>query len=617
MIADMNWFTELANKIPAGEPQTINDSKTPSGRVHVGALRGVIIHDTVFRVLKQRGVPVRYVFGVDDYDPLDEIPAGEREHFEKYLGAPLCNVPPPAGSAAPDMAEHYIREFFDVFRELGVEPEKYRMRDHYRSGKLNEAIDAILGKAAIVREVYRKVSGSQRPDNWYPFQTVCEKCGRIGTTEVTSYDGKEVEYTCRPNLVKWARGCGHHGKVSPFDGRGKLPWKLEWVAKWKTFPVTIEGAGKDHNTKGGARDVSAHCLKEIFGQKAPLNIPYEFFLVGGAKMSSSKGLGATAREMADFLPPEVLRFLILRTQPQRPLNVSLDEEFIIKLFNDFDRAHHRAFHDPNAPDDDKQIYFLSEIQSEGDYYGANFHIVETLVQMPHLNLASEIHKRKGSPLNAIEQEHLSRRVQAAQYWLEHYAQEDEKLRLQETLPARAQDLTAAQRAFLHSLAEALAATPWLDDALQVKIFDVARLTPIDQPSAFQAIYRVLIDKESGPKAGSFIGFLDQEFVINRFKELPYSEADVWRQTGIPVDEFIAWIEKERARIQSSGSYYNPFSDGSGLYGIDFHVIQTDSKTYRKRVLYDPASWNFKDVDEFVRYLYADSKLSFNKIPKTP
>src|SRR6185503_11846074 len=108
----MFWTEDVAAKC-AG-PQVINDSKTPSGRVHVGALRGVLIHDAVFRTLKERAVPVRYLFGVDDYDPVDEIPAGQAEHFEKYLGAPLCNVPPPPGSTASDMAEHFIGEFFDV-----------------------------------------------------------------------------------------------------------------------------------------------------------------------------------------------------------------------------------------------------------------------------------------------------------------------------------------------------------------------------------------------------------------------------------------------------------------------------------------------------------------------
>ena len=289
----MLWCDQLVENI-AG-PQTINDSKTPSGRAHVGALRGPLIHDAIFRTLQAKGVPVRYLFGCDDYDPVDEIPYGEREHFEKYLGAPLCNVPPPPGSAATDMADHYIAEFWGVFKELGIHPEFYRMRDIYRSGRFNEAIDVILRHAHVVRRIYKEVSGAEKPDTWHPFQVICESCGRIGTTEVTAYDGKEVSYECRKDMVKWAQGCGHRGKMPPFDGRGKLPWKLEWCAKWKTFPVTIEGAGQDHSTKGGSRDVARACLKAIFGQDPPLNCPYDFFLVGGAKMSSSKGVGVSSR----------------------------------------------------------------------------------------------------------------------------------------------------------------------------------------------------------------------------------------------------------------------------------------------------------------------------------
>src|SRR6185436_8070082 len=130
----MLWFADIARDVDAGRPHVINDSKTPSGRVHVGALRGVILHDAVYRALKGRDIPVRYLYGVDDYDPLDEIPKGQDEHFVKYLGQPLCNVPPPPGSPASDMAEHFISEFFGVFDEIGVEVERYRMRDQYRSG---------------------------------------------------------------------------------------------------------------------------------------------------------------------------------------------------------------------------------------------------------------------------------------------------------------------------------------------------------------------------------------------------------------------------------------------------------------------------------------------------
>ena len=582
----MLWCDKLAERVSG--PQLINDSKTPSGRVHVGALRGVLIHDAVFRTLKDRGIPVRYTFGVDDYDPLDELPAGHAEFFRPYLGAPLCQVPPPPGSSAPDVAEHYIAEFFDIFQELGVEAETYRMRDIYRSGRFNEAIDAILNNAAKVREVYKTVSNSERPDTWYPFQVVCEACGRIGTTEVSDYDGKEVTYTCRPDLVDWATGCGHVGKVSPFDGRGKLPWKLEWTAKWQTFGITIEGAGKDHNTKGGSRDVSAACLRTIFGQPPPLNIPYEFFLVGGAKMSSSKGIGVSARNMADFLPPELLRFVMIRTQPKQPVNFSPDERSVIKIFNDFDRFHTRTYHDPKVSPDDRRVYQLSQIAAQSDFYAADFQLVATVAQLPHLDLAGEVEKRKGAPLTQTERAQLARRAQAARYWLEHYASPEERIVLQDTLPERAGELTASQRAFLHQLADRLPGVVWEDSALQTAVFDVARLTPIAPAQAFKALYRVLLDRDSGPKAGNLLAFLDRDFLLKRLQELPYDQQAFWQETAISREDFDAWTAEHRSHITqltAEAKLGQAQPEALVRLGIvEYTVVFDDNKTHLRRVL---------------------------------
>ena len=577
----MFWCDKLVEALSG--PQTINDSKTPSGRAHIGALRGPLIHDAIFRTLQSKGVPVRYLFGVDDYDPVDEIPYGQAEIFAKYLGAPLCNVPPPPGSNASDMAEHFISEFFSVFADLGIRPEFYRMRDIYRSGKFNEAIDQILRKADVVRRIYKEVSGSERPETWHPFQVICENCGRIGTTEVTAYDGTNVTYSCKPYLVKWAKGCGHEGKMSPFDGKGKLPWKLEWCAKWKTFPVTIEGAGRDHSTKGGSRDVSAACLRAIFGQEPPLNCPYDFFLVGGAKMSSSKGIGVTSRDMADFLPPEVLRFLMIRTPPRQHVNFEATEVHILKAFNEFDRAKHRYFHDANLKPDDKRIYELAQVTPEPDYWTADFQLVTALIQMPHLDAVKELEKRKGSPFTELERKHLDLRMRAATYWLEHYATEEEKTHLQETLPARANGLSAAQRGFLHILAGLLREANWQDEALQITVFNSARKTPIDQPSAFKAIYRVLLDRESGPKAGNLLSFLDREFVIKRCSEVPWSEGEFLNETGLTVEGFEQFLSMEKAKITSITALYRPILDDPGNSVVEFQIAMTDGKMHCRRV----------------------------------
>lgn len=602
----MFWCDRIVEGIEG--PQIINDSKTPSGRAHVGALRGPLIHDALFRTLKARGVTVRYLFGVDDYDPVDEIPYGQAEHFAKYLGAPLCNTPPPPGSKATDMADHFITEFFGIFSELGVHPEFYRLRDIYRAGKFDEAIAAILQKADVVRRIYKDISGATRPDNWYPFQVICENCGRIGTTVVSAFDGKEVTYKCEPKLVKWATGCGHTGKVSPFKGNGKLPWKLEWCAKWRVLPVTIEGGGPDHSTKGGARDVAAACVREIFGQEPPLNCPYEFFLVGGAKMSSSKGIGVSAREMANFLPPDILRFLLIRTPPRQPVNFEPSETYIIKLFNEFDRFHHKYYHDPKVTLDDTRIYELSQVEPEPDHWLADFQLVTALTQMPHLNVIRELEIRKGTPFSPLERKHLEFRIRAARYWVENHASEEEKTRVQERLPSRAQELSASQCAFLHILAKQLSQSKWSDDELQRCVFNAARLTPIDQPSAFRAIYRVLLDRTNGPKAGNLLSFLDRDFVVRRCYEVHVNHLDFWMETGITDEEFEQWLAEEKNNIVSLSAKFafssvgrdlpvNPvgrhYEHGLGI--IEFFAKKTDEKTHCKRVIFE----RFKSLDTSV------------------
>jgi lysyl-tRNA synthetase, class I len=201
---------------------------------------------------------------------------------------------------------------------------------------MNEHIDLFLKNAHLVRESYLQVSKAQRADNWYPFQVICEKCQKIATTVTTDYNGTEVFYTCQPNATDWVKGCGHSGWISPFDGNGKLPWKVEWVAKWQVVGVTIEMAGKDHSQKGGSRDVANSISRKVLNKQPPMHSAYEFILINGTKMSSSKGVGASAKEVADLLPPELLRFLMLRTQPRTAINFSPNYETTTRLFRDYD-----------------------------------------------------------------------------------------------------------------------------------------------------------------------------------------------------------------------------------------------------------------------------------------
>ena len=571
----MSWLDDILKKLPERELHVINDAKSPSGPPHVGSLRGVIIHDAVYKFLRDKGINVKYIFGSDDYDPLDELPAGyPHELFESYLGKPLAKVPAPEDSDHSDLAMHFISGFFKIFDELGVEAEKYYMREYYESGFFNEAIDIILTKADVIREIYWKVSKSERPDNWYPFQVVCEKCGRIGTTEVIDYDGKEVTYVCREDKVSWAKGCGHVGKVSPFDGNGKMPYKVEWAAKWKYFGVTIEGAGKDHNTKGGSRDIANAISRQVFGYEPPVNIPYGFFLMGGAKMSSSKGIGASARQMADFLPPEILRYLMLATQPKREVNFEPSEKYITKLFNDFDKLHHKVIHGETLEEWEDTIYRLSQVFYKEPYEVLEFSLIVTLIQLPYIDIYKAAEERFGRALTEIEKKVLERRVQAARYWLENIAPEEDKMELQQTLPERAKELSALQVAFMHRLADKIEQKQYDEEQLQSEIFETARTTPIKAQEAFKALYIAFLNKESGPKAGRLLAYLDRDFVLRRLRELPLNEEEFLLKSSVDLNEFKQWVEKNKQKIQAKVEEIKTF-DKYGHAFVELPYIQKD------------------------------------------
>ena len=67
------------------------------------------------------------------------------------------------------------------------------------------------------------------------------------------------------------------------------------------------------------RDRSDAIAREVFEREPPLNVPYEFLNIGGKKMSTSKGRGASAHTIAEVIPPEQLRFLFLRPRPNQAI----------------------------------------------------------------------------------------------------------------------------------------------------------------------------------------------------------------------------------------------------------------------------------------------------------
>src|SRR5205823_3517375 len=80
--------------------------------------------------------------------------------------------------------------------------------------------------------------------------------------------------------------------------------------------------------------------KQVFNIEEPYNLPYEFIIIGGKKMSSSKGLGLKARDLVELLPYEVGRFLFCRTDYKQAVEFDPNgTNAIPDLFDEYDRCY--------------------------------------------------------------------------------------------------------------------------------------------------------------------------------------------------------------------------------------------------------------------------------------
>lgn len=523
----MIWVDREVKKIKARKLpfEWVDDMKTPSGRIHVGALRGVVIHDLIYKVLLENQVKAKYTYIFDDHDPMDAIPAYlDYSKWEKYAGMQLYQIPSPE-KKAKNYAQFYAQEFIGVFNSINCHPEIIWASDLYNSGKMNEVIKKILDATAKIRQIYQRITKKTRPPDWHPFNARCVKCQKIGTTYVYKWDGRYVYYRCQPKMVAWATGCGHEGKTSPFNGNGKLPWKLDWAAKWKVIGVTIEGAGKDHMSAGGSHDIASAICQEVLRYPIPYPLAYEWFTVGGKKMSSSKGIGSSAKEVSQILPANVFRFFIVRTPIERHIDFNPYGETILNIFDDYDRHLNAYFSklENKIPEGKPgevmlnlaRIIELSQIKP----------LPKKRIIYPRFRTIVNLLKNKSDVLSFFnfkklsneEKEILEERVKYAKIYLEKYTQETSaNLNLSE----KKWQTNPKQKKFIQLLAENLINLKNSDkQTIQQVVFNSIKKAEINPKDAFCAFYQILHGKSYGPKAADLISQIGLKKVIKLLKNV--------------------------------------------------------------------------------------------------
>jgi len=285
----MHWVDfESKRLVEFSDNHVIVTGITPSGDIHVGNMREILTGDALRRGVADTGAESKLIYIGDTIDPLRKVYPFLDSSYEEHVGKPLSEIPCPCGGHA-SYAIHFLDPFLEATRTLGIEAEVLYTHEMYAQGRYAEAARKVLENATRIEEILTEVSGRELPDDWYPYNPKCSECGKLTQAKITGYEYPYVSYIC---------SCGHEGKADLRKDDGKLPWRVDWPARWWFLNVTCEPFGKDHAAAGGSYDTAKRISEEIFDSEAPLYVVYEWIqLKGKGAMSSSTGVVVSAASM--------------------------------------------------------------------------------------------------------------------------------------------------------------------------------------------------------------------------------------------------------------------------------------------------------------------------------
>lgn len=518
-----HWADVMAEDILSrGKKHIVATGITPSGHIHIGNMREVVTADTVYRALIDKGAEAEIIYIADTYDPLRKVYPFLDESFSQYVGKPISEIPCPC-KKCESYAEHFLKPFFEALNKLGIYPKVYKAHEMYKEGIYIESIKKALQNRDTIAQILNNKSGKNVDASWSPFNPICNQCGKLTTTNVTGFDVIEetVNYEC---------SCGDIGTVS-MRGGGKLTWRVDWPARWEILGITVEPFGKDHASKGGSFDTGQNISNEIYKYPAPYPVIYEWIMLGtkGA-MSSSSGVVVSISEMLEVLPPEILRYLIIRTKPEK--HIRFDPSLpLLTLVDEYEKL---SNNDTTNNSYDNRLKNLSHT-SDICHTEIPFKHMVTIYQVAHGDFNKIINIVKRSGYDTKNEKCILELAQNVGKWLEKYAPDMVKFNVKEEIPVQVASLNEIQKAFLASLAEQISSSEELTgedyhnlvysskesgSSINKKISSILGTEKIEiKPNEmFKAIYLSILGQQSGPKAGWFLSSLEKEFLIKRFNE---------------------------------------------------------------------------------------------------
>jgi lysyl-tRNA synthetase class 1 len=539
----IHWIRDLVEEVLERDPEQylIVTGKSMSGSTHIGFMKEIIIADVIKRELQTLGKKAKTVFISDDYDPIRSFPPSLTLSPEEYMGVPYSDAPDPNG-CCESIGAHWTNELVESFPEFGADPEVVLQSKIYETKEMLDAVRICLGQTETIREILieyvardfgekQKAEYIESMKTWYPASVICPECGRLQSggkgsivpNRVTAYnpESDEVSFTC-PH-------CGHSDTTKLDKLRLKLSWRVDWPAKWYVMKTTVEPAGKDHAVKGGSYDTGLEMSRRVFGWSGPVKVPFEWVRLGGRDMGTSKGTVFTPRSWLDIAPPELFRYMVLRTDPEKANNIQTD---LIPDLVDIYESFERTYYGLGDVDNEKQelakiLYPLTEVRPTIEEYFPKLSFKFSVVTSQLQGILSEeiILQRcydvlkKQHNLSDISPEAkalIPTRLSRALHWTKDFGSERDKVKVPDIVPKEIVDtLSDTDREFLRNFVEVLKGDTLDDEALQAKVFETARVVGLKDKRAFVVLYRILISRKSGPRLGGFLNLLGNDWVLKR------------------------------------------------------------------------------------------------------
>ncbi|MGD9973600.1 MAG: cysteine--tRNA ligase [Desulfatirhabdiaceae bacterium] len=290
---------ELFETVESGKVRMYVCGPTVYDSCHIGHARSVVIFDVIARYLRATGYDVTYVRNFTDVD--DKI----------------INRANQMGVSSQDVAEKYIREFYEDMDALKVERATLEPR---ATGHIDDII------RIVSRLIEKGMAYSVDGDVYFAVEKF---------TDYGKLSGRKLE-----DMEAGARVDVDERKRNPFDfalWKASKPGEPEWDSPWgkgrpgwhiECSAMSSSLLGETIDIHGGGKDlIFPHHENEIAQSEAAFDKPFVrywihngFINIESEKMSKSLGNFLLIRDVLKNTHPEAIRLFLLSSHYRSPID---------------------------------------------------------------------------------------------------------------------------------------------------------------------------------------------------------------------------------------------------------------------------------------------------------